>query len=392
LEEQILENNKLLKNEMLSVVMLSLVIALRQMAMTMVSPFLSTYSKTLAGYTPLLAGLALGMFGLTQAIFQIPFGLLSDRFGNKIMILIGLTPVVLGLVLAFFARNIYALIFARALQGSGAIIGIGYSWASSMVSENKRTKALSILGAFISAAAALAFALGPVLYEIMSVDMMFLICAVLIFINGVCILFFLKDNRNPTKESSVKYIKVLFRNKRFIHLNLAAFFNNFMMMSVFYAVPMYLVKVTGEKGIWKVFVPAVIVAILVMKMSVGFVEKGRSRVVLIGAFLVSSLSICCYFQKNSYIFLLVGTILFLSGYITLATILATNANNIVEDNYRGAANGIFNSFQYIGSFVGPVVTGAIWGFSDKLAWVILICVGIAGLCMTCVDKPIQNNH
>lgn len=376
--------------------MLSLVFALRQIAMTIVSPFISTYSRTLAGYTPLLAGMALGVFGLTQAIFQIPFGIMSDRFGNKIMVLIGLFQVVMGLVIAFLAKNIYILIFARALQGSGAIIGVGYSWISSMVNESKRTKALSILGAFISVAAALAFALGPLLYEIMSVNMMFLVCALLIFINGLYIFFFLKDSHsveNIPKNSTASHIKILLGNKTFIRMNLAAFFNNFMMMSVFYAVPIYLDSVTGEKGLWKVFVPAIIVAIPIMKAAIRLVERGYNKQVLEAFFLVSSLSLCFYFEKGSYIFLLMGTILYLSAYVSLATILATSANNIVEDSYRGTANGIFNSFQYIGNFIGPVVTGLVWGFSDRLAWIIIICIGIMGLFIVVQDKQLKNkNH
>lgn len=185
-----MDKDKQIRNAMLPVVMLSLAIGLRQMSMTIVMPFISTYCKTLEGYTPLMAGLALGIFGLTQAIFQIPFGILSDRYGNKKMVLIGIAQVVIGLVLAYFAKNIGVLVFARALQGSGAIIGVAYSWTAGIVEERKRTSALSILGGFVSVAAALAFAIGPLLRGIMSVNRMFLICAILLLGNGVYILFF----------------------------------------------------------------------------------------------------------------------------------------------------------------------------------------------------------
>lgn len=388
-----MQNDKILKNEMFPVLMLSLVLGIRQMAMTMVAPFISTYSKTLSFYTPMLAGVALGIFGLTQAIFQFPFGILSDKFGNKIMMIIGISQVIIGLFIAFLARNIYVLILARALQGSGAIIGVGYSWASEVVKKEQRTKALSIVGTFVSAAAALAFAVGPLLHEIMSVNMMFLICALLLLINGIYIIFFLKDskkdesvnNKIPTSES----LKILFRNKSFIINNIAAFINNFMMMSVFYLVPIYLNNVTGEKGTWKVFLPAILAAVVVMKVAVGFVEKGYNRGVLVTAFFIASISICFYFKSQSYIFLLIGTILYLSAYVTLATILATNVNNSVENSYRGTANGIFNSFQYIGNFVGPVICGVTWTSSEKLTWVIVIFVGILGLLMVLLNKKIQ---
>ena len=385
-----MKNKKQIKSAMVPVVMLSTAIALRQMSMTIVMPFISTYCKTLVGYTPLLAGVALGMFGLTQAIFQIPFGILSDRYGNKKMVLIGLAQVVIGLTLAYFSKNIGVLIFARALQGSGAIIGVAYSWTVGMVDEDKRTTALSILGAFVSVAAALAFAVGPLLRGFMSVNQMFLVCAMLLFCNGLYILFFLKDTKmtNSGKIPQSGHIRILLKDKTFIIMNLAAFLNNFMMVSVFYGVPIYLDKVTGQNGMWKIFVPAIVIAILLMKAAVKLAENGYNHQILLASFLVSSLSILFFYEK-SYLFLFVGMALFLGGYISLATIVATNVNDIVEDSYRGTANGIFNSFQYIGSFLGSIVTAAIWATSDRLAWLVVIGVGIIGLLLIILRKPSQ---
>jgi MFS family permease len=381
-------DNKLLRAELVPIVMLSAALALRQMSMTIVMPFISTYCRSLSGYTPLLAGFAVGIFGLMQAIFQIPFGVLSDRYGNKKMLLIGLAQVVAGLVLAYFARSIGLLILARGLQGSGAIIGVAYSWAAGLVGQSKRTEAMSVLGGFISAAAALAFAIGPLLRGIMPVNWMFLSCAILLSLNSLYILFFLRDAESvaPQKALPKGQISALLRNRAFIDMNLAAFLNNFMMMAVFYALPFYLDKVTGERGMWKIFVPAILVAILFMKAAVSFSDKGNNRRVLIAAFLLSSVSLFCYFDRASFSALLAGTSLFMCGYITLATLVATNVNNIVEDSYRGTANGIFNSFQYIGSFAGAVAAGALWGISDRLTWFVVICIGIIGVALVGLGK------
>lgn len=375
-------NDKAAKSVIPAVVMLSLALAFRQMSMTIVMPFVSTYCKSLFGYTSLLAGLAVGIFGLMQAIFQIPFGILSDRYGNKRMMLIGLTQVVVGLALAYFANNIGLLIFARALQGSGAVIGVGYSWAAGMAGEKERIRAMSILGAFTSAAAALAFAVGPLLRKIMSVNWMFLSCAILLFLNELYILFFIKDHKSSAVQErgtpDSKHIKILLKNKNFIVMNLSAFINNYMMISVFYAVPIYLTVVTGETGMWKVFVPAIAIAILVMKLAVRWTQRGFNKQVLMGSFLISALSLILYFEKSSYLFLLLGTTLFMCGYLAIATIVATNVNNVVKDSYRGTANGIFNSFQYVGSFAGAAVTGALWGVSESLTWLVTMGFGMAG--------------
>lgn len=367
---------------MSGVVFLSFALAIRQMSMTIVMPFLSTYCKSLSGYSALLAGLVVGIFGLMQAIFQIPFGILSDHFGNKRLMIIGLSQVVIGLLLAFYAKNIYVLIFARALQGSGAVIGVGYSWAAGMAGEKERTHAMEILSGFISAAAALAFAIGPVLRRIMPVNYMFLSCAILLLVNEFYIIFFMKDQKRPVvhpdQTVSSNQIRTLLHNKIFLTMNLCAFINNYMMVSVFFAVPVYLSNITGETGMWKVFLPAIFISILVMKQAMRLIQRDLKNHVLIIAFLISSLSLLLYFHKTSYLFLLVGTTLFMCGYITIATIAASKVNDTVPDQLRGTANGIFNSFQYIGNFVGALVTGALWGFSETLTWIVTIGIGLAG--------------
>lgn len=377
------------KSIMLPVVMISLALALRQMSMTIVAPFISTYCKFLSGYTPLLAGLAVGAFGLMQAIFQIPFGMLSDRYGNKRVLLSGLAVVIVGFILGFFAQSIWMLILARALQGGGAVIGVGYSWVAGLSDDQSRTKAMSILGGFISAAAALAFAVGPLLRNIMPVNWMFLAGAILLTLNSLYILFFLKDVGTSGKASVPKRgeISALLRNRTFVTMNMAAFLNNFMMMSVFFAAPIDIDQVTGQNGMWKIFVPAILIAILGMKASVHWVEKGYVNLVLLIAFAISFLSILFYFCPLSFLFLLLGTTFFLCGYVTVATVAATRANDVVDDSLRGTGNGIFNSFQYIGNFAGALATGALWGVSQQAAWLVIIAAGVIGFLMILFNNP-----
>lgn len=372
------------KRVMLPVIMISMALALRQMSMTIVSPFISTYCKELTGYTPLLAGLAIGAFGLMQAIFQIPFGVLSDRFGNKKIMVIGLAMVVIGFVAAYYAHDIWLLIFARSLQGSGAVIGVGYSWAASLAGHEHQSNAMSVLGAFVSASAALAFALGPLLRDVMDVEQMFLMGAVLLTFNTLYILFFLPDKRNGTenKVPLKKTVKVLLQDKTFTEMNLVAFCNNFMMMAVFYAAPIYMDEVVGQKGMWKIFVPAIVIAIVFMKCMVKKVSKGRLRAILTLTFIMSADSILFYFGSDFFICLLTGTVLYLCGYITIATLTATQVNKLLDEELRGTGNGVFNSFQYIGSFAGAIVMGLVWGVSQIAAWMIVIVAGVIGIIIT----------
>lgn len=356
------------------------------MAMTMVMPFISTYSNTLSYSNATLAGVALGVFGLTQAIFQIPFGIWSDKIGNKKVLLIGLMQVTVGLVIAFFSKSIYMLIFSRALQGSGAILATGYSWVTGSVDSEKRPRALSILGIIVGFAAAASFALGPLAHKYLSVKQMFLVCAILIFSVWIIILLFLEDNYDSNsndileKEISImNNIMVLLKNRMFLGLNLAGFFNNFIMSAVFYIVPQYLEIITGIDGMWKVFMPAVVIAIICMRKSIKFLERGYSSSLIKLGFIIIAIGISFYFNEKSFWSILVGSILFMVGYISLTTIIPSVANDIAENSYRGTANGIINSFQYIGSFIGAVVTGVLWNNCDNIALYLIVAISIIGI-------------
>ncbi|NFI84300.1 MFS transporter [Clostridium botulinum] len=389
-----MKKNVFSKKELMFICTLGFALGIRQMAMTMVMPFISVYSKTLAYSTPVLAGVALGIFGLMQAFFQIPFGVFSDKFGNKKVILIGLMQVIIGLLLAYFAKNIYLLIVARALQGSGAIIAVGYSWISSSVHCEKRTRAISIVGIILGFAATASFALGPIIHKYVSVNNMFLYCALLILFSWIIILVFLKEEKSHHKSetnSKEEYSKnninirevfhILLDNDIFVKLNIAAFLNNFIMAAVFFALPQYLENITGIDGMWKIFMPSVLIAIAFMTWVVRVSEKGYGIKLLIISFAITAIGVIFYFNKSSFAFILVGTILFMTGYICICTLIPSLANEIAEESYRGTANGIVNSFQYIGSFVGSVIMAALWVNYEKIALILLIIVCILGIIM-----------
>ncbi|MDU1602656.1 MULTISPECIES: MFS transporter [Clostridium] len=361
---------------------LGVALGIRQMAMTMVMPFLSTYSSTLKYNTPMLAGIALGVFGLMQALFQIPYGIWSDKKGNKIVMVIGLLQVGIGLVIAYFANNIYWLIFARAMQGSGAIIAVGYSWISSTITDQKeRMKSMSIISTIIGVAAALSFAFGPLIHKFVSVKDMFLYSAIIIFIAWFAIVLFLKDTKNIYNEETMEVkdaIRILSKDKSFIALNISALINNFIMTAIFFSIPQYLEKITGIDGMWKIFMPTVIVAIIVMRIVVRRLNNSESVDFLISAFVLSALGVLFYLNKDSFISIFIGTLLFMIGYISISTIIPVLGNFILEDEYRGTGNGIINSLQYIGSFLGSSIIAAIWVKSEKCSFIVTFLIGLLG--------------
>lgn len=354
------------KRTLFFLIILSLAVSIRQTAMTMVMPFISIYAKSLSHYTPALAAISLGIFGLAQAIFQIPFGILSDKFGEKKIVLIGLFLVIAGLILAGVTSNIYLLITARTLQGSGAIIAVVCSWVSNETNDQNRTRALSIVSSSMSFAAALSFAIGPLIHKFISVNNMFIICAILISFSWICILLFLRNNNedNTIKEtnstiSKKELLTSVLKDKDFMKLNISAFMNNFIMTSVFFILPQYIDNLIGEDNMWKVFIPAVVIAVLVMKLIVPLAEKGYSFSIISSSFLIGTLGILFFIKKNFYT-LLIGSIFFMISYICIATISQTKVNEKINNTIRGTVNGVFNSFQYIGSFIGSIFAGTLW--------------------------------
>jgi sugar phosphate permease len=148
----------------------------------------------------------------------------------------------------------------------------------------------------------------------------------------------------------------------------------------------YISKILGPDGMWKIFMPAVIAAILCMRNVIRFVEKGYSSLIIILSFAVTAAGLGFFFQKNSIYFLFIGCILFMIGYIVISTVIPSMANDIAENSYRGTANGIINSFQYIGSFAGPVAAGALWNSSQQLVIILLIIMALLGLYIMAADR------
>lgn len=173
-------------------------------------------------------------------------------------------------------------------------------------------------------------------------------------------------------------MKSLLKNKAYLKLNAAAFINNYVMVAVFYIVPMDLQTITGTDGMWKVFMPAVAVAIIALKFSGRIAAKGYRFILLQAAFLLCAVGIALFY-KLSYGFILAGSVLFMVCYICVSTIAQSCVNDMAGAGYRGTTNGIFNSIQYLGSFIGSLVTGAAWEIGSRLALAITLAVAVLGI-------------
>jgi len=358
----------------------SVTLGMRLFSMLIIIPFLSVYALNLEGGAPWLTGYALGIFGLTQAVLQIPFGMLSDRIGYKKMMLAGLIMLIAGLLTAAYAANIYWLIFARALQGSGAIVTVGYSWISSVAADEERDKQLTRLGAVLGTFTMLSFLIGPLVHIFLSVSEMFVFSASLIAVCFFWVLFFTKqvDPEVRKLKSAEKSKQKSVFNRRNLMMGLMLTTNNLMSMAFFFMLPMLLIGVLETNHMWIILTPAILCSVLLLPIFSKLSQKGKGRPIISLLFLTEGLGfVLMYFGTLAGI--IGGTILITVGTFAISTIVPMLANRGIDNRQRGKGNGILVSLQYVGSFLGAAVTGMFWNFSYTSAFIFTWAVALGGI-------------
>lgn len=385
-----------IKKEHLSfVIIIGIALATRQLAMNIVTPFVATYAQSLMFGTLALGGIALGIYNLTQGFFQVPFGNLYDKIGGKKVVLIGLGILITGLFLAFISDNAYIFVLSRALQGSGAITAAGYSWISAEVDSSERADSISLVGTFVGLASAISLGGGPLLIKFISVKTLYLISTIIVLIVFLFVLFFIKEtNQHKSvikKEKSnggLLYLKTMFKQKSFTLLVLIAFAANYIGIAAFFIIPEYLKLSIGMDSMWKVLTPAVLISIVLMKISTKFIKKGKTKSIIIISLISMSLGSAIMLTKDTKtLILFLASVLIFGAYTVLAALIPTVVNSIAKDEFRGLLNGIMNGFIYIGSFLGATLSGLLWGKHLEFALILVFVFALIGLVSSiCVEN------
>lgn len=360
----------------------SMTLGTRLFSMSIIIPFLSVYALNLKGGSPSLVGYALGIFGLTQAILQIPFGALSDRIGYKKMMIAGLLMLIAGLLTAAYAKSIYWLIFARALQGSGAIVTVGYSWISSVSDDGNRDHELTRLGAVLGVFTMLSYTIGPLIHIFLNVSQMFVFSAILIFGCLIWVLFDTKQvgpgvrKQYATSRDQVKNSSVF--NRENLTMGFMLTVNSLLMMSCFYILPLILDGILETNQMWMILTPAILVAIGLLPLFSKLARSGKVIAVLIFLFLLEGIGFLLIYER-SIVGIVAGIIPLMSGVFSISTIVPMLANQRIANHQRGKGNGIIVSLQYFGSFLGAAFTGMFWGISPDIAFIFIAAMTIAGI-------------
>lgn len=344
-----------------TVMPLSSIIAMRFFGLFIVLPVISVYALGMQNATPFLVGVVIGGYALTQMVFQVPFGMMSDKIGRKQTILIGIVVFVVGSVICSMSENIYTLLFGRFLQGAGAIGAVVSAMISDLVKEEVRTKAMAMMGGSIAMAFSAAMIAGPLISASFGVPALFDIAAILALISLV-ILYVMVPN--PPKiihgYSDTSSVSQILKNSKINKMNLTNFLQKGLMTMAFMLIPIILIKNFGWQmsDLVKVYAPSMVAGILAMAPAAILAEKkGKFKQVLIAGILFFMFSFLVMGFSSSELLFSVGVVLFFIGFNMHEPIMQSLAAKYAKVHEKGTVLGIFNSFGYLGTFVGGLAGG-----------------------------------
>jgi predicted MFS family arabinose efflux permease len=346
---------------------LSLIVALRFFGLFIVLPVLSIYALDMPGATPFLAGLVVGGYALTQAIFQVPFGLMSDKVGRKKTLLFGLLIFIAGSVIAALSDNIYVLLAGRFLQGAGAIGSVVSAMIADLVKEEQRAHAMAVMGGTIALSFAAAMIIAPIVGGNWGIDKLFWLTAALSVV--AIFVLFTAVPQPPTivhsyAEEESKMISV-FKDKSLTRMYITFLFHSSIMTMAFFIIPMVMTMSPEEGGfgwakseLWKVYLPAMVFGLLAMGPAAVFGEKyGKGREVFMISVAVIFLGfIAMGFATTAWVFI-VGVVLFFIGFNMFEPLLQSFVAKFAKVHQKGAALGVANTFAYVGIFLGGLLAG-----------------------------------
>ncbi len=358
------------------------IFSLRMFGLFMLLPVISVYAGDLSHSTPLLIGLALGSYGLTQALFQIPFGLLSDRLNRKHVIAFGLFVFALGSVVAAWSDSIHGLIIGRSIQGCGAISAATLALTADLTRDSQRTRAMAVIGICIGLSFILALVIAPPLQSWIGVPGLFWLTAALSVPAIFAVLRIVPDTGSATHHKpvapAISQLGRLLADAQLMQLNLGIFLSHAVLSALFLVLPALLIS-RGNYPLadhWKIYLPILLLSVLAMAP---FIIAGSRAPMIHHAYRASVLLLLVSFvilalsESRPIIWLLVGTVVFFSAFNALESLLPSIVSQVAPADSKGTALAVYNTFQFSGVFFGGVAGGWVYGQYSSLGVFIFSC-------------------
>lgn len=338
---------------------------LRMLGLFIILPIFALYAGQLpGGENHMLMGLALGAYGLTQAILQIPAGWLSDRYGRKPVIYVGLVIFAIGSFIAASADNIYWVIIGRAIQGAGAINAAVMALTADLTREEVRTKAMAMIGMTIGLTFSFSLILSPLLHGVLGVSGIFALTGVLAFVAMLVVRFMIPNPvitrfHSDTEASGSKFAEVL-RNKDLLRLDFGIFSLHAILMAVFMQVP-FVLQANGLAVAqhWQIYLPVMLIAFVLMVPPIIIAEKKAKmkQVFMFAVLLALCAQALLMFGQHSLWLVAAALLVFFTAFNVLEATLPSLISKIAPLSAKGTAMGVYSSVQFLGAFFGAVMGG-----------------------------------
>ena len=353
--------------ERLFALKVSLIMSVRMLGLFMLFPVMSVYAGDYDSSTPFLIGMAIGIYGLTQALLQIPFGYLSDRFGRKPILIVGLLIFLIGSVVAANASNIIFVVIGRALQGGGAISAVLMAFLADSISEDNRAKANAFVGFQIGVAFMLSLIIGPIITSRIGLSGLFWVIGLLSIIAMLIVL-------SLEYSKPINYYRLSFGafretlSRELIALDFSVFSLHLILASGFIVMPLLIMEnqIVSMIDNWQLYLPAVLLSFIGMIPLIIISEKFKKTkyILLLSIFLLIISQIIFYISNLNFSVFLITLTIFFVAFNTIEAILPSLLSKTESASKRGLAMGIFSTSQFLGTFIGGAIGGLIYDIYD----------------------------
>lgn len=343
---------------------------MRMLGLFMVMPVIAIAAVSYPDYSPLLVGLAIGGYGLSQALLQIPMGMLSDKWGRKPIIFTGLVLFASGSALAAYADSLWLVAVGRVLQGSGAVAGAIMALAGDISRENQRSKVMAIIGIAIGFSFYLALLLGPFIASGFGLKGIFAVTAILALLCVPVLLFLVPTTLNHAPRGdtlpNVHDLRTLVQNPSLWRLNLSVLVLHMLITLMFVQLPLRFEALGwGINQHWQLYLPILLLSILGMGFLMMFARRSSVKKILLLSVVLLMLVLLLLgqdWQSMTPIFVL------MCGFFVAFNYLEANfpalVSSIAPAGQKGSAMGIYASFQFFGAFLGGVLSGTLQQYAE----------------------------
>ncbi len=338
----------------------------RMLGLFMIFPVFALFAENeFANVTGVQIGLAMGIYGLTQAFLQIPYGMLSDRYGRKPLIIAGMLIFMVGSMICAVAESIEMMILGRAIQGMGAVAAVLMASVGDLVSEKFRLRAMSIVGITIGLSFTLSLIAGPVLASWFSVRGIFGVTAGLAVAGILLVQFAMPPIKQQAfqreAQADPSQFKEVLGNKQLLRLDLGVFILHAMLTAMFIVLPLSLRDNAGLDVLshWIIYLPVMLLSFgLMVPFIIQAESHGRMKQIFVGAVITVTLVQLAFVSiENSFWILFILLLIFFTAFNLLEASLPSLVVKLSPADKKGTASGVYSTSQFLGAAIGGVLGG-----------------------------------